>query len=157
MCNLTFCFLSLSTTSTSVDSLIEQTDGWHLKLFGPRLWCLFYAEKCVPGMLFSRNTNLVCALAGLSAVSKCWGIEGLCIRSTSPTSMPLLISTQQSTQFFLTNLLPLFLWWNLQHQVRLWATKMLSLSSCVLWFLSCGWSWTIAKAVSNEQFGYQFI
>ena len=82
MCNPTVCFLSLSTTSTGVDSLIEQTDGWHLKLFGLRLWCLFYEEKCVPGMLFSRGTNLVCTPARLSAVSKCWGIEGLCIRST---------------------------------------------------------------------------
>ena len=157
MCNSTVYFLSLSTTSTSVDSLIEQTDGWHLKLFGLRLWCLFYEEKCVPGMLFSRGTNLVCTPAGLSAVSKCWGIEGLCIRSTSPMSKSSLILTQHSTQFLLTNLPPLFLWWNLQHQVRLWTTKMLSLSSCVLWFFSCGWSWTIAKAVSNEQLGYQFI
>ena len=157
MCNPTVCFLSLSTTSTGVDSLIEQIDGCHRKLFGLRLWCLFYEEKYVSGMLFSRGTNLVCTPAGLNTVSKSWGIEELCIRSTSPMSRPSLISTQQSTQFLLTNLPPLFLWWNLQHQVRLWTTKMLSLSFCVLWFFSCGWSWTIAKAASNGQLGYQFI
>jgi len=57
MCIPTVCFLSLSTTTTGLDSLIEQTGGLHLKHFLLKLCCLLTAEQCVLGMLFSMESN----------------------------------------------------------------------------------------------------
>lgn len=108
---------------------------------------IYWCRKWGAGMWFSTGTSLVFTRTGLYAVSRCLGFQVLCIRSTGPMRKPLLRSTQHSTQIVVPYLLPLLQWWNVHHQLGLWAAKMLSLYSCVFWFLLCGWSWT------NEQLG----
>jgi len=87
-----------------LDSLIEQTGGFHLNQFWLRPCCLLTTKQCVLGMLFSRENNLVSTPVGLSVVSMYWGIMELCIRNIALMKKQWLLSTQQSTQSLLLTL-----------------------------------------------------
>ena len=58
MCTTTVCFLSLSTTSSGLDSLIEQTDGLHLNLFGLRLSFFLTADQMCAWYVAFKGRNL---------------------------------------------------------------------------------------------------